>query len=191
VPVQTHTYHRVSPGQRTIAPGPEVRGKNRKDCAILRCFAIRGGSVCYYIGDYIGDFKLQAGVLTFTWPASPNREMKERFDFYGRHLLLSFTGCTVDLDDLELILKDMTTAIEAAGATILSHIAHRFDPHGISLVFLLSESHASIHTYPESGSCFLDIFTCGRQLQVENFGKTLEELWLPKRVSNSIKERFE
>jgi ornithine decarboxylase len=28
---------------------------------------------------------------------------------------------------------------------------------------LLAESHASVHTYPERGSVFVDVFTCGHR----------------------------
>jgi S-adenosylmethionine/arginine decarboxylase-like enzyme len=31
----------------------------------------------------------------------------------------------------------------------------------MTAVYLLAESHVSIHTYPDSGSMFLDAFTCG------------------------------
>jgi S-adenosylmethionine decarboxylase len=56
---------------------------------------------------------------------------------------------------------------------------------------MLSESHASVHTYPEYNACFLDIFTCGDQIRVEPFGEVLEKLWQPKWVSKQLHERFD
>jgi S-adenosylmethionine decarboxylase len=79
--------------------------------------------------------------------------MDKRFDFYGRHLLLNFSGCEADLDNLDLIERDMIAAVNAVGATILAHLAHKFDPCGVSVILMLSESHASIHSYPEYNSC--------------------------------------
>jgi S-adenosylmethionine decarboxylase len=111
------------------------------------------------------------------------------FSFCGKHLLLSFSGCKVDLDDLNAIRRDMTTAIDAVGASIIGETESRFSPHGVSMVFLLSESHASIHTYPEYNACFLDIFTCGRTFRIEAFGEMLQRLWRPDRVSIELKER--
>ena len=116
--------------------------------------------------------------------------MDKRFDFYGRHLLLNFSGCEADLDNLDAIERDMIAAVNAVGATILAHLAHKFDPCGVSVILMLSESHASIHSYPEYNSCFLDIFTCG-DLRVEPFGELLEQLWRPKRVSKQLQERFD
>ena len=40
------------------------------------------------------------------------------------------------------------------------HIVKKFNPQGISVVFLLSESHLSIHTWPELGKFSLDLFSC-------------------------------
>jgi len=111
------------------------------------------------------------------------------FNFCGKHLMLSFLGCKVDLEDLSVIKRDMTTAIKAVGASIIGEAESKFSPHGVSIVFLLSESHASIHTYPEHNACFLDIFTCGRALRVEAFAETLQGLWRPERVSIELKER--
>src|ERR1051326_4355923 len=104
----------------------------------------------------------------------PRRE--KNFEFYGRHLLLDFSGCRIDLNDLERIKTDMLKAVAAVGATVVSALEHRFAPQGVSVLLMLSESHASVHTYPEHDSCFLDIFTCGRDLPVELFGEVLAEL---------------
>jgi S-adenosylmethionine decarboxylase len=40
-------------------------------------------------------------------------------------------------------------------------ISHRFQPHGVTGLALLAESHISIHTWPESGYAAVDVFTCG------------------------------
>jgi S-adenosylmethionine decarboxylase len=116
--------------------------------------------------------------------------MQRQFEFYGRHLLLNFSGCQADLNDLELIRESMVDAVKMVGATILSQLEHQFDPHGVSVVLMLSESHASVHTYPEYNACFLDIFTCG-QMPVERFGDALEQLWKPTHVSRQLHERFD
>lgn len=116
--------------------------------------------------------------------------MEKRFDFYGRHLLLNFSGCEADMDDLEQIERDMVRAVSAVGATIVADLKHKFEPCGVSVILMLSESHASIHTYPEYRACFLDIFTCG-DLDVVPFGEVLEKLWRPKWVSKQLHERFD
>ena len=112
------------------------------------------------------------------------------FEFYGRHLLLNLSHCKVDLDDLPLIKKDLIEAVEMVGATILGSMEHKFSPKGCSVLLLLSESHASVHTYPEYKSCFLDLFTCGRSLDVQPFADILIQRWQPASVHRTLQERL-
>jgi S-adenosylmethionine decarboxylase proenzyme len=67
----------------------------------------------------------------------------------------------------------MDEAVKASGATILNRTYYIFPPNGMTLVYLLSESHASIHTYPEKGACFVDLFTCGENCSAEGFDHLL------------------
>ena len=80
----------------------------------------------------------------------------------GKHCTLEIYGvCDSLLNDLEFIDRTMRSAAIQAGATILDSCFYKFQPQGITLVLLLSESHISIHTWPEKGSAAIDIYTCG------------------------------
>jgi S-adenosylmethionine decarboxylase len=65
------------------------------------------------------------------------------------------------LSDSSQWLDMLSSATEQAGATVLDSCAHEFDPSGCSVVLLLSESHASVHTWPEFQIAEVDIYTCG------------------------------
>jgi len=43
---------------------------------------------------------------------------------------------------------------------ILQKVEHVFEPQGCTILYLLSESHISIHTFPEKDYIALDIYTC-------------------------------
>ena len=80
----------------------------------------------------------------------------------GRHLLLDLAGCDPARLDDEAALRELAARAScAAGATVLSVHSHRFSPQGVTVVVLLAESHASLHTFPEAGLAFWDCFTCG------------------------------
>jgi S-adenosylmethionine decarboxylase proenzyme len=82
--------------------------------------------------------------------------------FQGRHLMAEFYGVSAAiLDDDCLLIRELVDALALSGATLCGVQAQRFSPAGVTVVALLAESHASIHTYPERRSMFLDIFTCG------------------------------
>ncbi|MDQ3579396.1 MAG: adenosylmethionine decarboxylase [Actinomycetota bacterium] len=83
-------------------------------------------------------------------------------NFAGRHVLAEFDGVNPSLlDDLAFLREALEDSLRRAGATICDVVAKKFQPQGVTVLALLSESHASIHTYPEIGSMFVDIFTCG------------------------------
>ncbi|MEV4125219.1 adenosylmethionine decarboxylase [Nocardia sp. NPDC049707] len=83
-------------------------------------------------------------------------------EFTGWHVLAEFGGVDADLcDDLEQLESALRESLIAAGVTICDVVHKKFDPQGVTVLALLSESHASIHTYPESGDIFVDVFTCG------------------------------
>ncbi|WP_054814159.1 adenosylmethionine decarboxylase [Nocardia arizonensis] len=83
-------------------------------------------------------------------------------EFTGWHVLAEFGGVDATLcDDLERLESALRESLIAAGVTICDVVHKKFDPQGVTVLALLSESHASIHTYPESGDIFVDVFTCG------------------------------
>jgi S-adenosylmethionine decarboxylase proenzyme len=44
--------------------------------------------------------------------------------------------------------------------TVLGKLEHQFTPYGCTLIYLLSESHISLHTFPEKNYIAMDIYTC-------------------------------
>ena len=109
--------------------------------------------------------------------------------FTGHHLLLAYEGCEVDLNDLALLEAACQEGILASGAQVRGKASTRYEPQGVSIVFLLSESHASIHTYPEFGSAFLDIFTCGTSCRTEKFDEVCRRALRPIKVSSRFIQR--
>lgn len=80
----------------------------------------------------------------------------------GKHYLLNLYGCPFKLLDDPAILTDLLeNAAYASGAQVIQSIHKRFKPQGVTVLTLLSESHISIHTWPEDGNAAVDVFTCG------------------------------
>ncbi len=111
-------------------------------------------------------------------------------DFAGRHVLAEFAGVDAalcnDLAQLETALRESLTK---AGATICDVVHKQFEPHGVTVLALLSESHASIHTYPESGDIFVDAFTCGDEANAEKAVDLLAEALSPTSIRRSTINR--
>ncbi|MBO8128042.1 MAG: S-adenosylmethionine decarboxylase proenzyme [Peptococcaceae bacterium] len=80
----------------------------------------------------------------------------------GRHILAEIYGCDFDvLNDVKMVEEVMINAALEAGAEIREYVFHRFSPQGVSGVVVISESHLTIHTWPELGYAAVDVFTCG------------------------------
>jgi len=85
-------------------------------------------------------------------------------DQYGSHIIMDLHDCDSEkLDDLEYIQDVLEKAALAAKATIVQSFFHRYEPQGVTGVCLVSESHLSIHTWPEYNFAAVDIFMCGRE----------------------------
>lgn len=80
----------------------------------------------------------------------------------GRHILAEIYGCDSEiLNNKDYIEKIMVESALKAGAEVREVMIHKFKPIGVSGVVIISESHLTIHTWPELGYAAADIFTCG------------------------------
>ncbi len=99
----------------------------------------------------------------------------------GTHLLVDLFGAE-RLDDLKHIERTLRRCVSVAGATLLHIHLHHFTPNGgVSGVAVLSESHISIHSWPEADYAALDIFMCGEARPYEAIG-VLKDAFLPDQV---------
>ena len=97
----------------------------------------------------------------------PNTQPHDHFiavdgrEYAGRHLIIDLYGAK-NLDDQPAIERAFLRCISACEATLLHIHLHAFEPNGVSGVAVLSESHISIHTWPERNYAALDVFMCGK-----------------------------
>jgi S-adenosylmethionine decarboxylase len=101
--------------------------------------------------------------------------------FAGTHLIIDLYGAR-RLDDLAHIERSLKRCVEVAGATLLHIHLHHFTPNGgVSGVAVLSESHISIHSWPEADYAALDVFMCGESKPQLAIG-VLQEAFDPKHI---------
>lgn len=94
----------------------------------------------------------------------------------GRHVLAELGGIApAVLDDVEQLRTDLVESLTEAGAQVRQVVTERFEPQGATVVAVLAESHASIHTWPEHGGMHVDVFTCGASADPVAAVRTLAE----------------
>lgn len=80
----------------------------------------------------------------------------------GRHVISELWGCDFDkLNDMDFIEKTFVNAALKSGAEVREVAFHKFAPQGVSGVVIISESHLTIHSFPEHGYASIDVYTCG------------------------------
>ena len=80
---------------------------------------------------------------------------------------------SVDLSECEALAalqrEDITATfvavLERSGATIVQALSHAYPGAGLTCVLILRESHAVLHTWPETGTVNIDIFSCSIRLK--------------------------
>lgn len=108
----------------------------------------------------------------------------------GQHLLIDFFECDVEIINSEIKVREfMLAAAKLANATIVTETIHRFNPHGISGMVVIAESHLAIHTWPEHGCAAVDVFTCGDTMKTELICGYLQDAFKAKRHKLTAVER--
>jgi len=86
-------------------------------------------------------------------------------DTMGRHVIAELWGCDTDkLNNVEYIERLFVNAALEAGAEVREVAFHKFAPQGVSGVVIISESHLTIHSFPEHGYASIDVYTCGDRI---------------------------
>ena len=106
------------------------------------------------------------------------------YSTYGRHIIVDCWGVDFAvLNNVDLLQLKMVEAAEKSQVTVLDVSSKEFEPNGCTILVLLSESHLSIHTYPEKGFAAIDCYTCGTDKDPELAIDYLIQLFKPKEIS--------
>ncbi len=90
-------------------------------------------------------------------PVSLSREI-------GTHVIGDLSGIASHLlSDEVFLMKILKEGLESERFTILGQQSLKFpgEESGVTGFYILSESHAAFHSYPEYGYIALDVFSCG------------------------------
>ena len=100
----------------------------------------------------------------------------------GKLILIDVKNIESDrLKTVESLKPFMDRVVQELNLNVVGECSHQFKkdnvPYGATMVYLLSESHLSIHTFVDEGKITIDLFTCS--LSVEN-----------EKIKDIIKEYF-
>ncbi|MBU5265606.1 adenosylmethionine decarboxylase [Virgibacillus proomii] len=89
----------------------------------------------------------------------------KKMDTMGRHVIAELWQCNVNkLNNIDILEQVFVEAALKSGAEIREVTFHKFAPIGISGVVIISESHLTVHSFPEHGYASIDVYTCGSMI---------------------------
>ena len=62
----------------------------------------------------------------------------------------------------------MEKIIKQMDLHVVGQVDKQFEPYGATCLYLLSESHMSIHTYVEDRSCAIDLYSCDDSIDMKS-----------------------
>jgi S-adenosylmethionine decarboxylase len=80
----------------------------------------------------------------------------------GTHIIIDISNISNNekLKYSSTILPVMDKIVEQFQLKVVEKALHQFEPSGFTGVYVLSESHLSIHTFVEERKIALDLYTC-------------------------------
>lgn len=101
-----------------------------------------------------------------------------------QHTLLEFHGCdALRLRRARGVQCLLCEAVRLGGGTIVKTVFHNFSPYGVSGVVVITESHVTIHTWPEHGYAAVDIFSCSKKLDHMAICRKLQQALAARKVT--------
>lgn len=108
----------------------------------------------------------------------------------GTHALINLYGCReTEISRIKEVKKKLYEIVNASSLKPLSHKFHQFKPSGVTGIILLSESHISIHTWPEKKFAAIDIFSCSGKNKAKKASEMAIKCFAHKKSSRKIVKR--
>ena len=106
-------------------------------------------------------------------------------DTRSQHLLFD---AVLDRDLTEADVEHIKFVIEK-NLTVVDRIDYKFTPQGQTIVFILSESHFTLHTYPENRFISLDIYICNMETNLKKIVNEISSVVSFEKVDQKILAR--
>lgn len=101
---------------------------------------------------------------------------------FFRHFVIEVTCEFKEANSISWIENKCKKLIDAFEIKIIKSVRHFFTPQGISLIYLISSSHMSIHTWPENDYIHIDFLTCDNNRIYDNIQPLLEKIFPNKQI---------
>lgn len=100
----------------------------------------------------------------------------------GQHLLLDlWLAQDVEEGSIERLFNLIRSRF-----TVVHEVKRAFEPFGLTAVFVLSESHFTLHTYPEHAYLSIDLYVCNFAVDLSAFAEEMKSLFNLREAKGSV-----
>lgn len=103
----------------------------------------------------------------------------------GQHLLMDIWYGSTNVESV----ADNIAKLVDENFNVVNRSGHQFSPQGRTMVYILSESHFTIHTYPEHNYLSLDIYICNPNYDLAGFADKILEVATPEHYNAALDKR--
>lgn len=113
------------------------------------------------------------------------------FDSTGTHIILDL----YEIEDNEILkyvenlYAILDKIVDKYKLNVVSKASHQFDPFGATIVYILAESHLSLHTFVEEKKVAMDLYTCSSFKDAEDVPQFISSLFDKCKIIYKIIER--
>jgi len=108
-----------------------------------------------------------------------------------KHLNAKLANCRIEedlLSDETFIKKILDEIVDKLEMMFIDKLSFKFNPHGLSMLYLIAESHIAVHTWPEHKLVDLEIVTCREESDVIEGLKVAANYLSPEKVETNYWE---
>ena len=98
---------------------------------------------------------------------------------HGTHIIIDIYDIenTESLKFTDNIITILNNIVNKFNLNVVGKAIHQFEPFGVTGVYILSESHLSIHTFVEEGKVAMDLYTCSDNRNFDDIVKYIKLLY--------------
>jgi S-adenosylmethionine decarboxylase len=108
-----------------------------------------------------------------------------------KHLNAKLENCNIEeslFSDEIFVKKVLDEIVNKLNMTFIKEISFKFNPKGLSVIYLIAESHIAIHTWPELRLIDLEIVTCKEDSDVMESLEIAVNYFKPENVEKNYWE---
>ena len=104
----------------------------------------------------------------------------------AKYIILNLKGIHPKIISRKKSVKEkLDRCVNKSDFKYIKSFFHQFRPFGVTGIYMLRESHISIHTWPEKGFAVIDVFCCGDIKRSQKFIEYIKKEFKPTKIKKS------